>query len=508
MERSHATLIVIAALAIGVTLFGCESGRGAAAETNSKGFVDPAPPKVENPKETTPPAARKNSAATFHQKPKPLPAGAVTHDWKFFLGPTHNAVSSETKLLREFPPKGPTLVWEMRKGTGYSSPAIAGERLVFLHRERDQEIVECLHPETGERYWQFRYATRFEDRYGYNNGPRASPVIDGGRVYIYGAEGKLHSLNIETGQVLWKRDLAAEFNVPQDFFGTAATPLLEKDLLIINIGAPGGPTVAAFDKTTGKMRWGAGEQWGPSYASPVPAEVHGRRRVFVFAGGESRPPTGGLLVLDPANGKIDFTFPWRSRTYESVNASTPLVIGNQVFVSATYRTGAALLNLLADGSHSVAWTSPEFDLHWTIPIHRGGYLYAFAGRNEPDAALMAVDLATGKTAWREVPEWQETVEINGAKRTIYESTYRGSLLDVDGRFLALGEHGHLLWLELSPSGYKQLSRTQLFRATETWTPPVISRGLLYVTQNHRDPLAGTTPRLLCYDLRAIPAGAR
>jgi outer membrane protein assembly factor BamB len=250
------------------------------------------------------------------------------------------------------------------------------------------------------------------------------------------------------------------------------------------------------------MRWGAGEEWGPSYASPVPAEVQGRRRIFVFAGGESRPPTGGLLAIDPANGKIDFSFPWRSRTYESVNASTPLVIGNQVFVSATYRTGAALLNLLPGGSHGVAWTAPEFDLHWTIPIYRDGYLYAFAGRNEPDASLMAVELATGKTAWREVIEWQETLEINGAERTIYESTYRGSLTWVDGRFLALGEHGDLLWLDLSPSGYKELSRTKLFRARETWTPPVISRGLLYITQNQRDPLGGTTPRLLCYDLRA------
>jgi outer membrane protein assembly factor BamB len=250
------------------------------------------------------------------------------------------------------------------------------------------------------------------------------------------------------------------------------------------------------------MRWGAGEEWGPSYASPVPAEVHGRRRIFVFAGGESRPPSGGLLAIDPANGKVDFSFPWRSRTYESVNASTPLIIGNQAFISATYRTGAALLNLAPDGSHSVAWTAPEFDLHWTIPIHRDGHLYAFAGRNEPDASLMAVELATGKTAWQKVPEWQEMVVVNGEQRAIYESTYRGSLLWVDGRFLALGEHGDLLWLDLSPKGHKELARTKLFRARETWTPMVISRGLLYVTQNNRDQLAGTTARLLCYDLRA------
>ena len=98
-----------------------------------------------------------------------------------------------------------------------------------------------------------------------------------------------------------------------------------------------------------------------------------------------------------------------------------------------------------------------------MPIYLDGYLYAFAGRNEPDAALMAVELATGKTAWRKVPEWEETLEINGASRTISESTYRGSLLRVDGHFLTLGEHGHLLWLDLTPKGYKQLARAWLFR---------------------------------------------
>jgi hypothetical protein len=159
------------------------------------------------------------------------------------------------------------------------------------------------------------------------------------------------------------------------------------------------------------------------------------------------------------------------------------------------------LNLTPDGGHTLAWTSPEFDLHWTMPMHREGYLYGFAGRNEPDASLMAVDLASGKTVWREIPEWEETIEVNGTERKIYASTYRGSLLWADGRFLALGEHGHLLWLDLSPAGYKQLSRAKLFRAPETWTPPVISRGLLYVVQNHRDSLAGTPTRLLCYDLR-------
>src|SRR5262245_37604419 len=118
--------------------------------------------------------------ARVHGKPKPLTAGAVTHDWPAFLGPSHNGISAETKLSRTLPPP---LVWECPKGTAYASPAIANDHLVFLHRVANEEVVECLHPETGARHWQFRYATAFEDRYGYNNGPRSSPVIAGQRVY-------------------------------------------------------------------------------------------------------------------------------------------------------------------------------------------------------------------------------------------------------------------------------------------------------------------------------------
>jgi outer membrane protein assembly factor BamB len=462
---------------------------------------DPAPPIATALPAMTRPTAIAIPAVTVHARPKPLAPGAITHDWTSFLGPNHNATSTETKLLKQWPKGGPTLLWEFQKGTGYASPAISGSYLVYFHRTGNQERVECLHPETGARYWTFSYSTTFEDRYGYNNGPRASPVIDGDRVFIYGAQGKLHCLKLETGQVYWKRDLAAEFKVPQDFFGTASTPLIEGDLLIITVGAPGGPTVAAFDKRSGKMAWGAGDQWGPSYASPVPATVHGKRRVFVFAGGESQPPTGGLLVLDPTAGAIDFTFPWRSKSYESVNAASPVVAGNQVFLSASYKTGGALLNLLPDGSHKLAWTTPDLATHWNTSIYKDGYLYGFDGRNEPDASLAAIEWKTGKLAWRASLEWEESFEIQGSARRQRMSTYRGTLLSVDGHFLALGELGHLLWLDLTPTGHKQISRAWLFAARETWALPVLSRGLLYVSQNTRDMLRGSPPRLLCYDLR-------
>lgn len=427
-------------------------------------------------------------------KPKPLSPGAVTHDWPSFLGPTFNAVSTETRLTRTFPP---ATVWELPKGEGYTSPAIVGTRLVFQHRVGDEEVVECLHPETGAPLWRFRYPTAYQDRYGYNNGPRSSPVIDRGRVFTMGAEGKLHCLDLATGKVIWNRNLRADYRVTQDFFGTSSTPLVEGRLLIVNVGAPRGPTVVGLDLDTGREVWRAGTQWGAGYASPIPATIHGRRRVLVFAGGESDPPTGGLMCIDPATGRVDFSFPWRSRSFESVNASCPVIFDNKVFVSASYRTGGALVEVRPDFTHRVLWTTQEFALHFNTAVYRDGYLYGFDGRNEPDASLACINAATGKVVWREIPEWTE--KIGSTQQLV--GTARGSLLAADGQFLCLGEFGHLLWLDLSPKGYKEVSRTWLFPARESWCLPVLSRGLLYVSQNTRDLMRTSGPRLICYDVR-------
>jgi outer membrane protein assembly factor BamB len=260
--------------------------------------------------------------------------------------------------------------------------------------------------------------------------------------------------------------------------------------------------VAAFDTVTGKMVWGADNRWGPSYASPIPANVHGRRRVFVFAGGESKPATGGLLCLDPESGQVNFAFPWRGQRYESVNAASPVVIGNRVFVSECYGVGGALVEVQPDGSARPVWTNPTFGLHFMSAIPIGDHLYGVHGHGPQDAELVCVELATGREVWRTQPEWKEAVATAKGAREMTVGTFRASLLRVDGGTLCLGEFGHLLWLDLSPQGCRVLARTWLFVATETWTPPALSRGLLYVCQNTRDTVRGDPPRLLCYDLRA------
>jgi hypothetical protein len=356
----------------------------------------------------------------------------------------------------------------------------------LLHREGNQERVECLHPETGAKYWDFTYPTQFEDRYGYNNGPRASPVIDGDRVYTYGAEGKLHVLKLQTGQLYWKRDLAAEFKVPQDFFGTATTPLIEGDLLIINMGAPRGPTVAAFHKVTGKMVWGLAASGDPAMHRRCPATVNGKRRIFVFAGGESQPPTGGLLSIDPANGAVDFTFPWRSRSYESVNAASPVVAGNRVFVSASYRTGGALIDVLpsrkaqrrvdlAGDRHTLQHRDSQGRLPLRIRRTQRARCIARRCRLEDRQGGVAREPGVGGDLQRQ--RHAVAPDVGHLSRAA----------SCGGRTLPRARRArHLLWLDLSPKGYKELARAWLFAARETWSLPVLSHGLLYISQHSRD----------------------
>ena len=290
----------------------------------------------------------------------------------------------------------------------------------MLHRVGDDEVVDCLEAETGKRFWRFAYPSAYQDRYGYCDGPRAVPVIDGERVITYGAEGKLHCLDLKTGEVKWKHDVNREYKIQANFFGVGTSPLVEGENVIVNVGAAGGPCVVAFDKTTGKVAWATNEKssntWGPSYASPIPATVYGKRRVFIFAGGESRPPTGGLMSIDPANGKVDFAFEHRSHTYESVNASSPLVIGNQVFISECYGAGGTLLNLAENGSAKQVWNSPSLGTHFMTAIAKDGHLYGVDGHGPSDNAIVCLDLKTGDEKWRKDPEWEETIETASGPR--------------------------------------------------------------------------------------------
>jgi len=448
----------------------------------------------------------------FHAEPRPLPEGAVTTEWPRLLGEQDAPVSAETRLRSDFPASGPPLVWEVAKGSGYAGPAIVGNRLVLFHRVGDRETIDCLDPRTGRRFWSHDYEVNYRDRYGYSDGPRASPVIAGERVFTFGVTSKLTALDLATGRVLWQRDCAKEDGVPQFFFGSGATPLVRDGVVICDLGGTNGRDAAGFDAATGAVKWFARTGWGQSYSSPIPAVLHGQPRVLIFQGGEgdeSMDSQGGLVSIDPADGAVGGKFFWRARRYTSVNASAPVLCGpNRVLVTHAYidsgseTNGSALVEARPDGSFKPLWKNEDLACHWMTPVFHDNHLYAFSGEKERAAELVCHHAETGARLWHTKFDHEITLPADQGGRTLSVGFMRGSLLRVDGRFLALGEWGTLAWFDLTPSGAEKRATAQLFTAPSgAWTLPALSRGLLYVCQNEEDRITGAGRRLLCYDLR-------
>ena len=419
----------------------------------------------------------------------------LSADWPRILGPADNGTTTESGLLQKFPAEGLRMVWEMPLGSGMGGPAISGGRAVIFHRLGEKETVECRDAETGKPRWKFDYEAPYQPRYGGGSGPRTSPVIADGRVFAFGVSGRLHCLDLATGKMIWAHDCAREFSMKPAFFGYGSTPLVMGNRVVVQLGGMhGGKAVnsVAFDVATGRFLWAAGHEWGASYASSVPAKLFGRECVLVFAGGMSRPPTGGLLVIDAAAGKVLAAVPHRAEIAESVNVSSPVIASAddgksaRIFVSETYTVGGLCVEVAKDFSAGVAWRAPNFGMYWMTPLVRDGCVFGFAGQGEQLAELVCHDVASGKERWRD---------------DLGRAFGRANLLATADGVLCLGEFGDLAWLELTAKGAKVIGRTKLFAAPETWTPPALSHGLLYVQQNEpgRD---GTKPRLICYDLRA------
>ena len=253
--------------------------------------------------------------------PPETPAPKASADWPGFLGPHRNGKSDEHGLPTTWPPKGPPVVWHKAVGTGYSAPAISDGKLFHFSRTKDSAQLKCFNAETGAEQWTCEYPTDFVDMLGYNNGPRATPIVDGPNVYTFGAEGMLQCVRIADGHPVWRIDTTKQFNVVKNFFGVGSTPLVWNDLLLVNVGGspPGGPTdvyaadgkvdssgsaIVAFDKATGAVRWQTGNDLA-SYSSPVVAKIAGRDVVFMFA-------RSGLLGDRSGEGSDDRRIPLAS----------------------------------------------------------------------------------------------------------------------------------------------------------------------------------------------------
>ena len=295
-----------------------------------------------------------------------------------------------------------------------------------------------------------------------------------------------------------------------------ATALTETDIYAVSVPLWGRPdvviqhpdgTLEIVDVKTGDLKWKSKHEWGQSYASSVPVELQGQMRVLVFAGGESKPSTGGLLAVDPLTGNVDDAYFWRATRYTSVNAASPCLCGpNRVLVTQAYVdsgspcNGAVLLEMTPERKWKQVWTAPELGCHWMTPVYFEDHLYAFSGEKEYACELVCYDAKTGEKLWGEIPSWEIPLADG---RKISMGFKRGSLLHCDGKFLCLGEWGTLAWLDLSPKGMKVLSRTQPFLAQQSWTLPPVHQGLLYLSQHEKDELTGAEPRLICYDFRTM-----
>ncbi|MGB7219414.1 MAG: PQQ-binding-like beta-propeller repeat protein [Vicinamibacterales bacterium] len=401
-------------------------------------------------------------------------------DWPQFLGPDRNGVYSGPPLATSWPAAGPRVVWKKQVGAGFAGPVVTGNRLILFHRVAKEEVVESLDARTGMPQWRYAYPTAYRDDFGFDEGPRAVPVVVNGRVYTFGAEGQLHAIDLATGRALWNVDTARQFGVRKGYFGASGSPLVEDGRVIANVGgklaAQGGVKdagIVAFNAETGAVLWTATNHEA-SYSSAVGATFGGERRAVFFT-------RDGLVGLVPATGRVIFERRWRSRSAASVNAATPLVVGDLIFVSATYETGAAVLRV--QGSQlTELWSGDEaLSNHYATAVHHNGILYGFHGRQEYNPSFRAVDLRTGAVKWST------------------DQFHAGSVTLAGDQLLIVRETGELVLAQATPQAFRPIARAQILPATVR-SFPALSDGFLYVRNN--DTRSDT---LLCLDLRLSPA---
>ncbi len=425
-------------------------------------------------------------------------------DWPVFLGPRGDSTSIEKGLDIKLWKPIPQVLWTLPLGTSYGGPSISQGKLYQFDRHITTERLTCYVAETGQEIWRWDNIVEYEDMYGYNNGPRCCPIIDGDRVYVYGVAGNLACISASNGKLMWKRDLSKEFGVVQNFFGVASAPCVYENLLILAVGGspseshslppghldgvkPNGSAIVVLDKLTGKDVYKLGEDLA-SYSTPLVRQVGDDVLGLAFL-------RSGLLAWEPKSGRERFRFPWRAEMLESVNAAQPVVIGSQILLSEAYDIGSTLIDtsisppqqLWKDGDSR---SDQAFRAHWSTPVLVDGYLYGCSGRNPPDSDFRCVRLKDRHVQWVHL--------VRGEQE-------RSSVLSVDGHLIVLGESGTLKLLKSNPEKYDLLSSADLSTINDPrdgtplleypcWAAPVLSHGLLYIRGN---------TKLVCLNL--IPA---
>ena len=370
----------------------------------------------------------------------------VLDDWPQWRGPNRDGRSAETGLLKDWPAGGPALAWRAAgAGEGYSSFATSQGRLFTLGARGGTEYVMAFDSASGKRLWETAHGTRFSNDRG--DGPRATPTIEGDRVYAYGASGDLSVLDAASGKVYWTVNVLKQYRGSNIQWGLSESPLVLADRILVNAGG----TIVALKKTDGTSIWTTkGDNAG--YSSAVAHKIGDVTEAIYFT-------STRVLGVDVNSGRQLWSY---GKVANNVaNIATPIVRGNRVFVSSDYGTGSALLELAGSGSNVTAkevYFTRQMKNHHATSILVGEHLYGF-----DSAILTAMDFNTGNVAWQN------------------RSVGKGSLTFADDRLYLFSENGVVGLAEASPAGYREHGRFELKTGRlPTWSHPVVSGGKLFL----------------------------
>ncbi len=400
-------------------------------------------------------------------------------DWPQWLGPQRDGVWRESGLAASFPKEGPKLRWRTPIGSGYAGPAVAGGRVYLTDRslkpkankppnpfkritQPGYERVVCLDEASGKQLWEHQYDCDYT--MSYSAGPRATPTVDGDRVYTLGGEGDLLCLETATGKPVWHKHLSSEES-PTPVWGFAGHPLVDGDRVIcLTAGkdpASGMGVVTAFDKHTGAIIWTALPDKEPGYSAPIIVNAGGRRQLIVWH-------PASIDGLDPETGKVYWTQAF-GPAKQGLTVGTPRFahderFGDLLFLSTQYE-GSMVLKLDAnEPGASVLWKrAGKIDkkteaLHSLMasPIVRGGNVYGIDSYGE----LRCLDLANGDRRWATA---EATTYDAGPQK--WSTAFLIPIGERGQRFLIPNEHGDLILADLDPQGYHEISRAHVLEPT-------------------------------------------
>ena len=379
-------------------------------------------------------------------------ATAIAGDWPQVLGPLRNGQAVEETLPNQWPEDGLRIAWEYPVGSGFAGPVVVGQRVILFHRVDDMERVQALSVRDGRQLWKADFDASYRGTINPDDGPRCVPVVDGDSVYVFGAAGDAHCVSLADGKKRWSRALFDDYDGSEGYFGAGSSPVVIGPAVLINVGGRDGAGIVALDKQSGKTLWTATDEQA-SYSSPTTIDIDGKTHALFVT-------RYNAILLDPANGKVVARTPFGQRG-PTVNAATPLVIGENIFLTASYGIGATLLTP-AKGEFKTVWESDDaLSSQYNTPVVRNGFLYGIHGREDiGPAALRCIDAATGKVMWSE------------------DDFGVAHLILAGDKLLVTRINGELMLVKASPERFETLGRFRAFEKT-TRAIPALADGKLF-----------------------------